>query len=201
MDIRRKYQITEYCHHILTEYIREGDCCVDATAGNGHDTAFLCGLVGPRGKVYAFDIQGKAIGNTLERLKKSGYEPRAQVICDGHENMGKYVKEEVSAVLFNLGYLPGGDHSLATKAASTLEAVKAGMKIVKTGGVISLCIYSGGDTGYEERDALLSWMEDLDPRKWLVIVHRFYNRKNDPPMAAFIIRLEPDGERKTDIDV
>ena len=34
------FQITEYCHHILEEYIEEGDICIDATAGNGGDTEF-----------------------------------------------------------------------------------------------------------------------------------------------------------------
>ena len=33
-----RFQITEYCHHFLKEYIQENDCCVDATAGNGNDT-------------------------------------------------------------------------------------------------------------------------------------------------------------------
>ena len=54
---------------------------------------------------------------------------------------------------------------------------------------MSLCIYSGGDTGYEERDALLAYVRDLDPKKWLVIVNSYYNRKNDPPIPVFIIRL------------
>lgn len=28
-----------------------------------------------------------------------------------------------------------------------------------------LCIYSGGDSGFQERDALLTWLKELDPRK------------------------------------
>ena len=31
--------------------------CVDATCGNGGDTAFLCGLTAPAGRVLAFDVQ------------------------------------------------------------------------------------------------------------------------------------------------
>lgn len=46
------YQITEYCHRMIKEHIKEGDCCVDATAGNGNDTEFLCRLTGADGKVY-----------------------------------------------------------------------------------------------------------------------------------------------------
>ena len=64
------------------------------------------------------------------------------------------------------------------------------MTLLKPGGVISLCIYSGGDTGYEERDVLLGWLKDADPRKWLVIVNSYHNRKNDPPLPVFILRLE-----------
>ena len=51
------YQITEYCHRMIREHIKEGDCCVDATAGNGNDTEFLCRLTGADGKVYAFKKQ------------------------------------------------------------------------------------------------------------------------------------------------
>ena len=68
----RSYQITEYCHRFVKEYIAEGDCCVDATAGNGGDTEFLCRCVGRTGKVYAFDIQKTAIEHTKMRLKEAG---------------------------------------------------------------------------------------------------------------------------------
>ena len=190
MDTRRKYQITEYCHRFLSEYISEGDICIDATAGNGSDTEFLCRMVGETGKVYAFDIQRQALENTREKLERAGFPERAELICSGHERMDEHVAEKAAAVVFNLGYLPGGDHALATKAETSLEAVKAAMTLLKPGGVISLCIYSGGDTGYEERDVLLGWLKDADPRKWLVIVNSYHNRKNDPPLPVFILRLE-----------
>lgn len=191
MGIREKYQITEYCHHFLRDYIREGDICVDATAGNGGDTAFLCRLAGERGKVYAFDVQEQAVRSTEERLERAGLRDRAELICAGHERMKEFVKERAAAVVFNLGYLPGGDHAVATKADTTLRAAEQALELLKPGGVVSLCIYSGGDTGYEERDALLSWLRELDPRRWLVIVNCYYNRRNDPPLPVFIIRLEP----------
>ena len=86
--------------------------------------------------------------------------------------------------------MPGGDHTLATRAETTLEAAGQALELLRPGGILSLCIYSGGDTGYEERDALLSWLKELDTRRWLVIVNSFYNRKNDPPLPVFVIRLE-----------
>ena len=70
------FQITEYCHHILEEYIEEGDICIDATAGNGGDTEFLCKKVGETGKVYAFDVQEMAIAHTRERLERANLSAR-----------------------------------------------------------------------------------------------------------------------------
>lgn len=101
------FQITEYCHHILEEYIEEGDICIDATAGNGGDTEFLCQKVGETGNVYAFDVQEMAIAHTRERLEKANLSARAKLIQDGHEKMQTYVKEEAKVIIFNFGYLPG----------------------------------------------------------------------------------------------
>ena len=93
------YQITEYCHRMIKEHIKEGDCCVDATAGNGNDTEFLCRLTGADGKVYAFDIQKAAVEHTKKRLEEAGLTERAKVILDGHEHMENYVRETVSAII------------------------------------------------------------------------------------------------------
>lgn len=187
--MKNPYQITEFCHHFLKDYIKENDCCVDATAGNGNDTEFLCSMTGNGGKVYAFDIQEEALDHTRQRLEKAGYLDCAVLIRDGHERMKEYVTESVTAIVFNFGYLPGGDHRIATRPDTSVPAVKCGLELLKPGGVMSLCIYSGGDTGYEERDALLAYVRNLDPKKWLVIVNSYYNRKNDPPIPVFIIRL------------
>lgn len=183
-------QVTEYCHQFLRNYIREGDLCVDATAGNGGDTEFLCRLVGRSGKVYAFDIQKAAIDRTADRLKTCGLLDRLILIRDSHEKMAEYVRGHAAAVMFNLGYLPGTDHSIATKPDTTLRAVETGLSLLQKSGVMSLCIYSGGDTGYSEKKALLEYLRNLDQRKWLVIVSEYYNRKNDPPIPVFIIRLK-----------
>ena len=32
------YQITQWCHYFIREQVHEGDFCIDATCGNGHDT-------------------------------------------------------------------------------------------------------------------------------------------------------------------
>lgn len=170
--------------------MKPGDICIDATAGNGNDTQFLCGLVGEAGKVFAFDIQEAAVKHTKERLSKADLCSRAEVLLDSHVNMGKYVAEgTVSCITFNFGYLPGGDHSLATKKDTSLIAIYEGLRLLKKGGMMSLCIYSGGDSGFEEKDAILTELKKLDGKKYLVILSEYYNRPNNPPMPVLIIKL------------
>lgn len=188
-EIRKRYQITEYCHQFLKEHIRENDCCIDATAGNGFDTEFLCEMVGANGRVYAFDIQEQALKHTKERLQSAGYDNRAVLILAGHEKMADYVKEKVGAIVFNFGYLPGGDHRIATTGETSLKGIRAGMNLLRVGGVMSLCVYSGGDTGYEEKEQVLQFLRELDTKKWLVIATEYYNRKNHPPMPVFVIKM------------
>ena len=189
MKRKKDYQITEFCHRFLSDYIEEGSCCIDATCGNGNDTEFLCRMAGEAGKVYAFDIQARAVERTAERLENAGYRERAVLYCKGHEHMAEYVKEKADVIMFNFGYLPGGDHSVATRSETSLRAVSEAMGLLKEGGVISLCIYSGGDKGFEERDAVLAWLKELDPRKYLVVLSSYYNRPNNPPIPVIIQKL------------
>lgn len=186
----KNYQITEWCHHFIREHVQEGDCCIDATAGNGNDTQLLCELVGESGKVFAFDIQEAAVEHTRERLEKAGLLNQAEVMLDSHVNMGNYVSENsVSCIVFNFGYLPGGDHNLATKGETSIQAIYKGLDLLKKGGMMSLCIYSGGDSGFEERDAILEELKKLDTKRYLVILSSYYNRPNNPPIPVLIIKL------------
>lgn len=186
----QSYQITEWCHGFIREHVMPGDICIDATAGNGNDTEFLCRLTGDTGKVYAFDIQEAAVERTKARL--GARELSAEVILDGHENMEQYVTEQgdVACIVFNFGYLPGGDHNCATKAETSIRAMEAGLRLLKEGGVMSLCIYSGGDSGFAEKEAVMDWLKGLDAKRYLVIVSSYYNRPNNPPVPAFVIKLQ-----------
>lgn len=184
------YQITEWCHHFIKEHIHPGNFCIDATMGNGHDTALLCQLVGKEGKVLAFDIQKLACENTQKRLEDAGVPLNYQLILDSHSHMNQYAAaNSVDCIVFNFGYLPGGDHNLATKASSSITAIGQGLTLLKKGGFISLCIYSGGDSGFEERDALLSYLKELDHKKYLVILSSYYNRPKNPPIPVLIWKL------------
>lgn len=184
------YQITEWCHHFIRQQVKPGDFCIDATMGNGHDTELLCRLAGDSGRVLAFDIQKTALENTEKRLRKSDAPDNYRLILDSHSHMDQYADAgSVSCIVFNFGYLPGGDHRLATTPSSSLAAMRQGLVLLKKGGLMSLCIYSGGDSGFEERDALLSCLKELDPKKYLVILSSYYNRPKNPPIPVLIRKL------------
>lgn len=175
-------------HELVSRHVRPGDTVVDATAGNGNDTLFLVNLVGELGKVYAFDIQQCALEQTALRLERAGVLERARLIHDGHENMKQHVTPGVRAVMFNFGYLPGGDHSLYTRPQTSIAAVEAAMELISDDGIVMLAIYSGGDTGFAERDTLLSYLRQVDNHSYSVLLHDFINYPNCPPLAVSITR-------------
>ncbi len=186
----RNFKITEWCSHFIKEQVMPGDLCIDATMGNGNDTLLLSRLCGETGRVLAFDIQEMALFNTKQKLIEQNAPENYRLILDSHANMEAYAKEgTVSCIVFNLGYLPGGNHEMATRKESSIQALFAGLTLLKKGGMISLCIYSGGDSGFDELEGVLAWLKELDPRKYLVIKSNYYNRPNHPPVPVLIIKM------------
>lgn len=189
--MKKRTPITQYCHERIKQMIREPILCIDATAGTGKDTAFLATLVGEKGKVISMDIQEMAIEQTKKRLLKEQLSNRVEVVLDSHAHMDRYANEgSVSLIMFNLGYLPGGDHNLSTKAETTIEALEKGLTLLREGGMISLLIYSGGDSGFEEKNQVLAWLRELPDDKYTVLVEAFYNKPNNPPLPVYILKNE-----------
>lgn len=188
-QVMNQSQITHWCHEIIRSQAKAGSFYIDATMGNGQDTLFLCELAGRTGHVLAFDVQEEAICTTRTLLDKKGVLDRAELILDGHEHMDTYSEENSADVIcFNFGYLPGGDHKIATMADTSVTAIEKGLRILRPGGMMSLCIYSGGDTGFEEKEAILAYLKKISSREYTVIVNEYYNRENNPPMPVFIFK-------------
>jgi len=177
-------------HDIVSKVVKQGDRVIDATAGNGNDTLFLAELVGDSGHVYSFDIQDIAIENTRNKLRAAGMLSRVSLIHDGHENMDIHVKEPVKAIMFNFGYLPGGDHKISTKAETSICAVEKGIHMIVPGGIVMMVIYYGGDSGFDEKEAIMKYLKTIDCKRYSVLVHEFVNQINCPPIAACIERLK-----------
>ena len=218
----KKPNPTTLIHQILTfcasrQQRESPGLYIDATAGRGRDTLFLCRLAQDREKetgrfcrVLAFDIQREALESTAALLKDQGIPfvkkekdqhsfPKGQssfpeealcsLILDTHENLADYaLPQTADLILFNFGYLPGGDHAVATRPSSSLRALEAALGLLKKGGLLSLCIYQGGHSGYQEKEALLAWLEKLDRSSYTALVLDFANRPGDPPIPAFVLR-------------
>lgn len=176
-------------HMYIEKVLADGGNAADCTMGNGHDTLFLANLVGENGHVTAFDIQSTAVENTKKLLDSHGLLNRVSLIHSGHEHIDEYVTEKLSAVMFNLGYLPGGDHSIATQAETTICAVNKCLELLKPGGILSMGIYYGGDSGFDEKNAVYEFLKTIDFKKYLLISHEYINRPNCPPIAVIIEKL------------
>lgn len=159
-------RLTEQAHDFIRDLLTPGAIAIDATAGNGHDTLFLAQAVGPGGIVYAFDLQPIAIEQTASRLEGQGIE-NVILLQRDHAKMQAAISVEhhgrVSAVMFNLGYLPGGDESLITHTASTVEAVRQSANLLRPGGILTIIAYVGHPGGKEEADAVSNCLNELDP--------------------------------------
>lgn len=179
---------TELAMAVTLPYIKEGDTVIDATCGTGRDTAVLAKAVGAAGQVYAFDIQKKALLMTEARLKSHGYN-NVRMIRSSFTSMSSHIPaESASAIVFNLGYLPGGDHSITTTSEETLAGLECALRIVKTGGIITVVMYDGHEEGAAEKQSVLSWAETLDAGKYHVVYTNMLNQKNDPPEILWITR-------------
>lgn len=151
-------------HLFLGSILHDGDSAVDATCGNGHDTLLLARLVGARGHVRGFDIQQQAVTETGRRVAEAGLSNRVTLLQTGHEELARHVTEPVQVVLFNLGYLPGGDRSIITRPETTGSALEQSLKLLAAGGIVLITVYPGHSGGEEERSAVENWAAGLDPR-------------------------------------
>jgi predicted methyltransferase len=146
---------TELLHALLRERIAPGDLVIDATAGNGHDTLFLAEAVGASGQVIAIDIQEEAISATRKRLGKANLLVRARLHCGSHADLRKIAGGgSPTVIVFNLGYLPGGDRSVITNMEGTLAALAASIEILRPGGSLAVVCYPGHSGGDSEAAAV-----------------------------------------------
>ncbi len=170
----------------LAASVRAGGTSVDATAGRGYDSLFLARLAGPEGKVYSFDTQEAAIHSTRLLLEKEGLAGRVILIKAGHEDMENYVSGPVDAVIFNLGYLPGGDHSYVTRPDSTVQALESALRLLRPGGRAGLVIYTGHPGGAEECEAVEKAAAGLDGSLFSAIKIAALNRAVTAPVVIVI---------------
>ncbi|MCD9024119.1 tRNA (mnm(5)s(2)U34)-methyltransferase [Cohnella silvisoli] len=175
----------------VAEKVRPGDIVIDATAGNGSDTLFLARTAGTGGTVYAFDIQSEALEQTRNRLEsEADGESLAPVtlVHDGHEVMKDRIASahhgKIAAIMFNLGFLPGGSQAVITQTPTTLAALDAALPLLRSGGILTVVVYPGHEGGQAEADAVLAWASEIEPSLAQTVVYRFPQKAAAPYLIA-----------------
>lgn len=153
---------TDLAHLLVRQSLKPGDWAVDATVGNGHDLRFLAQIVGPSGRVFGFDVQESALGRAAALVRGAG---QVTFVKCGHERMAERLpieaKGRLGAVMFNLGYLPGGAKDVATLTDTTLCALEQALSFINTGGIVTLVLYRGHPGGEEEAEAVALFAQRL----------------------------------------
>ena len=120
--------LTDDAHNLVRTHFanKAKRVAVDATCGNGFDTEFLVELGFL--KVHAFDIQNAALSNTKNRLS----DKTAKIVelhLASHERITEFVHDKIDCIMFNFGYLPGGDKNITTNADTSIKALSRVSKL------------------------------------------------------------------------
>ena len=174
----------------LAAHLPHPKLCIDATCGNGGDTAFLCRLAGPEGRVLGFDIQPEAIASTRKHLEQLGVPAsRYELHCQSHADLLQVVQPGTAdAVMFNFGWLPGADHAVFSTAQSSIPALQAALEAVRPGGVVSAILYSGQVIGTDEKQTVLEYLRALPLKSFTVLVCDFANWAETAPLPCIILK-------------
>lgn len=184
----------DLAHSYWQKLVRSGDTVIDATCGNGHDSLFLAHLALSTdiGTLYGLDIQSDAIEST-KKLLQDHLAPlvfeRVNLLLQSHAEFPKEIPPQtVKLIVYNLGYLPGGDKSLTTRVETTLKSLEGALMLLEPAGCVSITTYPGHSEGAEEERALLAFLATLDTKQWSCCYHRWVNRGASAPGLMFIQR-------------
>ena len=170
--------ISKIAHYIIEKFLENKNIAVDGTLGNGHDTDFLAERFK---EVYAFDIQEKACTIYTQKNKKN-----VKVIHNSHDLIKEYVDKKVDCIMYNLGFLPGGNKNITTKSETSLESIRAGLDILNSGGIMTICLYRGHAEGKNEESVIMPFLKELPKNQFGVMEQTFLNRSEEAPVLVVI---------------
>jgi len=178
-------------HNLIKEVLHAGAIAIDATVGNGHDTLFLLEQVSLSGQVFGFDIQQAAIESTQEKCRQTPNPECLTLIHASHADMADRIPTHhhgnISVIMFNLGYLPGGDKTIITCTDSTIIALQSASQLLSNQGIITIMAYPGHSGGDLETAQVKNWCEHLDDKHFNIrIIYSSENKASAPRL--FVIQ-------------
>ena len=187
----QRISLVNVAHNLINEVLHPGDIAIDATVGNGYDTLFLAKQVGSSGEVFGFDIQQAAIESTKEKFRQTHCPVCLTLTQASHADMSDKIPfrhhGNIRAIMFNLGYLPGGDKCIITRTDSTITALNSAYRMLSGNGIITVLAYPGHQGGDLETDQVKSWCEQLDKDQFKISIVYSSDNKDFAP-RLFVIK-------------
>lgn len=185
--------VVRLSHSIFQETIVPGDVVVDATCGNGKDSAEMARLLQGQGRLIAYDVQEKALEQAREFCSRV-LSPEEFSVIEFKHCSHEYIEEVgVKVFHYNLGYLPGGDKHITTLEKGTKASLVKALTQLAPGGVITVVCYPGHEEGERERVALEQLCKGLDPKLWEVGYFYIMNRNKAPRLLLIRSLSHQDG--------
>jgi SAM-dependent methyltransferase len=184
----------DLAHQYMHRLLNGGDWAIDATCGNGHDTLELTRILHGRGGVIGIDIQQDAIEKTRTLLESQFPKEdlrNVHLFCQSHADFPVLCfQNPIRLVVYNLGYLPGGNKRMTTLTESTLQSVRHSLNIIIPGGAVLITCYPGHAEGAKEEKALHEELSNLSPRHYNICAHTFVNRASSPSLLLIQKNLQ-----------
>lgn len=139
-----------FVRETIEHYVNESVHAIDMTMGNGHDTVALAKRAM---KVSAFDLQEAAVQATSLKVKQQRLN-NVTLYHMSHDALLEVVKEPYHFVIFNCGYLPGGDKQVKTSASTTVRALVRAYEGLSCGGAMVMTLYAKHEGATEEMQAV-----------------------------------------------
>lgn len=163
---------------------------VDATCGNGHDALVLAKLIFTTelSHLYCIDTQKQALASTSARLQQELPHLLLKNISLLHQCHSRFPEAipPCDLIVYNLGYLPGGDKTKTTHVSTTLISLRAALSLIKPGGLVSMTCYPGHPSGAEEQASLIDYTSKLPAQDFLVCHHQISNRYLAPSLLLIL---------------
>ena len=170
---------------IIDKHVKYKDLVIDATIGNGHDSLFISQYL-KEGYLYGFDIQKEAVENTQKLLNQNNFS-NYTLFLENHKNIEKtlnHLKNKISFIIYNLGYLPGGDKTITTKYKDTIQSLKGSINLLNKKGIILVTVYPGHKEGKKEEEQIIKFLNNQH------IYYEIY-KNTSHEIAPYLIKIIP----------
>lgn len=99
------------------------------------------------------------------------------------------IQTKIDIAIFNLGYLPGGDHKFTTKDDTTLKAIDKILNNLNINGYVAIVMYPGHEEGLKEYQSIKLFVKDLPKKSFTVGWYKMINHNFNAPALCWIEKV------------